>query len=629
MKARWTDRTNGQILPSPRRIHDDLSKPCLPFLRTTRVVRDNPCREIRAAKTIARGPKSREGSGASRFGRWTRPGIAVGLALALVGVAVAVTMSLAGRDGSTNTVAERLAHENRSFVTNDPITRGCGLDKDYLVRIWRGHDPVHSEDITTVPNFPNYSGSFRVAAHSGPWKYVQNVPLVLYGPRRIEARGRLDSFASVTDIFPTIGELTGVEVPQREGRSLTEAIKPNVPGAPKLIVVVVWDAAGRDVLQRWPDRWPNLARMERKGTSYLPATVGSSPSITPATHSNIGTGAFPREHGITAISYRKKNGAVRGSFSKRDPSGLRLTTFGDEIDPVFDNESRVGLVAWKSWHLGMFGHGSEVSGGDRDQLALIGEGGQISGNPKYYSTPKYMTSSRDLARRMREVDASDGTTDGKWLRDPIRGRHDNPSWVYYESDRTLSMLRRQGYGTDAVPDILTTNYKMTDIVQHQFTMGSPETAGVLKAQDRALGSIVDYLNRKVRDYVVIVTADHGFPRPAGATGAWPIQQGELQSDVDTHFGMPKGQLSLIRQTSAVGPFLNRSVMADRGLDEYDIARFLNAYTIRDNWRQPDLPAGYEDRGEEPVFAAAFPGKKLEAIIRCAFGSARPPADAKA
>ncbi|MGH2778098.1 MAG: hypothetical protein ACRDJB_05560, partial [Actinomycetota bacterium] len=47
---------------------------------------------------------------------------------------------------------------NRSFDSNDLMERGCNLPIKYLQRIWRGHDPVHSEDVTTVPLAPNSSG---------------------------------------------------------------------------------------------------------------------------------------------------------------------------------------------------------------------------------------------------------------------------------------------------------------------------------------------------------------------------------------------------------------------------------------------------------------------------------------
>ena len=67
---------------------------------------------------------------------------------------------------------------------------------------------------------------------------------------------------------------------------------------------MVWDAVGRDVLARHPDAWPTLASMIEDGAWYESATVGSSPSQTAQVHATIGTGAFPRTHGLVAHRFR-------------------------------------------------------------------------------------------------------------------------------------------------------------------------------------------------------------------------------------------------------------------------------------------------------------------------------------
>lgn len=515
--------------------------------------------------------------------------------------------------------AQELAGSDRVFNTNDPLKRACGLSEEMLVRLWRGHHPVHSEDITTVPQEPNYSGSFGVTSHSGPWDYVQTIPLVFYGPNHITAETRvLDKAASITDVYPTIASLLGIELPPREGTSLDDMLVE--PGSrPRLIVSIVWDGVGRNVLQRHPDAWPVLARLERGGTSYLHATVGSSPSITPATHSSLGTGAFPSEHAVTAIEFRTRAGEVRGAFAGKDPADLELSTFADEADLALDNEPKVGMLAWKSWHLGMLGHGRQLSGGDSDEMVLINTHGQLTGNEQYFSFPAKLTGLEPrLSFFARKVDAEDGTLDGKIDGREVLGMHDNPAWVYYQTELLIEMLKRGGYGKDDVPDLFFTNFKITDIVSHQFSMDSKEEAAVLEAQDGALGDLLTYLNSNVGDYVVIVTADHGNTPSPERSGAWPILQGQLQEDVDAHFDVPKGR-SLIEKTSAAGPFLDRETMQDLDVSEDDVAGFLNSYTIKDNLNDSMLPEGYEDRGEEHVFSAAFPADDIDEALKCARG----------
>lgn len=536
------------------------------------------------------------------------------IAIALIALVGATPVLLLRRDTPARIVP----------ATNDPIARGCALDRSILTRIWRGHDPLRSEDITAVPVAPNFLGSFRVLSHSGPWDYLQRVPFVLYGPNRVENLGpRADSGVTLADVYPTVGDWTGFDLPARNGEPLRDAVKfQETP--PKLLVFIMWDGVGRNVLERWPGRWPNLERLEAEGTSYTNATVGSSPSITPSTHATLGTGSFPRAHGITGIQFREGKG-IRVAQAKRDPKDVKLTTFADELDLALDNEPKVGLLALRTWHIPMMGHGTQVPGGDKDHLAIIGFNQRIRGNYRFFATPNYVDDFPGLQDHVDELDQADGTRDGRWRTHPITEAHDNPAWVAYQTDVLLEMWEREGYGADDVPDLFFTNYKMTDIVGHQYSMDSPEMADVLEAQDAALGELVEYLDANVGDYAIVVSADHGHtPNPQRSEG-WPISQDELERDLNREFDVAPGK-TIKQAITAVGPFLDPDVLeeTDTSLDE--VARFMNAYTIGDNWPGAKLPDGYEGRADEPVFEAAFPSGRLADVMTCRFGSPTPPGE---
>jgi hypothetical protein len=547
-----------------------------------------------------------------------------GLGTLLIGVLVAGCSLVGGGESSSDSPASRLASNDRTFDTNDPVERGCTLSQEQLLRIWRGHDPAHSEDVTLVPKAPNYSGAFSVTSHSGPWTYVQRVPLVLYGPGFIKpSREPLPGHASIVDVYPTIGELLGVDLPERDGRARSGILEASPAATPRLVLTVMWDGVGRNVLERWPNSWPTLKRLSEQGSSFENAVVGSSPSITPATHSSLGTGAYPRKHGVTAIEYRDDAGVVRSSFAGRNPQDLQLTTYGDEIDLALGNAPLVGMLAWKSWHLGMLGHGSAVSGGDADQLALISGHDSVTGNDDYYTTPSYLDHYKGLDARLVQADRSDGEADGNWLGTDVSEMHDNPGWVMWQTDVLLAMLEREGYGDDDIPDLMFTNFKMTDIVGHQQTMDSEQMGKVLRAQDAALGRIIDYLDENVGDYVVVLSADHGHTPSSERSGAWPLLQGQLAEDIDERFGATNPDKSIVDTTTAVGPFLDQRVMRSRGIAAADVARFLNGYTIRDNWAEKELPEGFEERGDEAVLQAAWASGQFDEVLECAFGG-RPP-----
>jgi hypothetical protein len=443
------------------------------------------------------------------------------------------------------------------------------------------------------------------------------------------ARGDVRRHVNITDVFPTVGELAGVRLPERDGTTLHEALGPGDGDPPKLIVTVVWDGVGNNVLARWPQRWPHLARIMRRGTSYVNASVGSSPSITPATHGSLGTGSYPREHGVTAINMRRDNGEMTSAMADRNPRDLELTTYADEVDRALDNQPEAGMLAWKAWHMPMLGHGAWLEGGDADHLALIGsEEGDISGREPWYSTPSYLPGFPGLAARAEEVDRGDGEADGLWLGHELLELHGDPAWVRYQGDVMHAMLRREAYGDDAVPDLFVTNFKPTDIVGHEYSFESREMADVLESQDEVLGRTLEFLDREVRDYVLVLTADHGHTPPASSTGGWPIVIREVRDDINRHFDVPRGE-SLIETTSPSGLFFDYDAVERLGISTRAAAEFLNGYTIRDNWPRAELPPAFADRGGEHVFSAVFLKSQLPGIMRCAFGAPTPPEDIEA
>lgn len=565
----------------------------------------------------------------------TRAGIALGAIAVVLAAAAAVFVRDTEPVDTTEAAPRNAVLDSRT--RNSAVDRACALDQKVLVRIWRGFDETHSPDITIVPAEPNYWGTFLRVSHTGPWDYLQRIPLVLYGPERIAASGQpLEEHVNITDVYATVGELLNVDLPTRDSDALDDAIRPDASGTPKLAVVVVWDGVGQNMLRRWPSRWPFLAKLQRIGTSYENVTVGSSPSVTPPTHTNMATGAFPRDHKVITIEYRGTDRKIHQIFEGSDPTQLKLTTFGDEIDRSYGNRSKVGMLGWSvagtpaegpgAWttnHLGMLGHGTAIEGGDRDEEALIGDTGNITGNPDFYKLPSYLENFSGLEQHADKLDRADGKADGRWLGHEILGEHDNPAWVDYELDVLTTMIRRSGYGADDVPDVLLTNFKMTDIAGHRYSIDSREVAETLEAQDDALRRLVGFLDQRVGDYVVIVTADHGHTRDPSKTGAWPISPQQLVSDIDDYFNVPEGK-SLVQASEPVGLYIRKRVARALNLGLRDIEGFLNAYRIRHNWPEEDLPDGYEDRGSERVLAAAFTTARLPAVMNCAFGSETPP-----
>ena len=502
----------------------------------------------------------------------------------------------------------------------------CSLPIEQLRRIRRGYVPRRSPDVTVVPREPNFFGSFSNTTHSGPWDYLQSVPLVFYGPGFIKEQGRIDLDREVTvaDLAPTIAELVDAPFPSnRSGRPITEALVPpdQRPGAPALVLTVVWDGGGTNVLQQWPRAWPFLRSLMRKGTS-VDATVGSSPSVTPAIHTTIGSGAFPRQHGIVSIEMRDGAKLVK-SFGESTPNYLEVPSLADIYDLSTGNRAMIGMFAEKNWMLGMVGHGAHLPGGDKDIAVMMAESGsRLHSNETWYSLPAYVNDVPGFEDLLRQVDIEDGEADGLWLdRDTLTDLAEtpkSPAWVLHQTKIVKEVLAREDFGADEVGDLFFVNYKQIDHWGHLFNMLGPEVQGTIRYTDAALKDLVRFMNRRIgrNRWVVAVTADHGQTPLSDGTRAWPIDMRYLQRSMAKHFSVSAAKLFQGERPN--GFWLHGKTMKRAGLTTEDVARFLFGYRLRDNIAgKARVPAMYTDRRKSRLFAAAFPSNELDRIWRCA------------
>lgn len=498
------------------------------------------------------------------------------------------------------------------------LEASCGLDPEILGRILRGYKEGRSPDVLVSPRFPNFFGGFIATGHSGPWDYLQEVPLVFYGPGYIKPVGRYEPKREVTvaDIVPTLAELLGVDFPSAAGKSLSNILVPETKrdGVPKLVLEVVWDGGGTNVLETWPDFWPELGALMDRGAAPQGAVLGSSPSVTPATHTTMGTGVFPDEHGATSITIRV-DGQITDSFKGKDADYVDVPMFADEYDIATGNAAKVGMFAYKSWHLGMMSHGANWPGGDKDMAVFLNPAEEYETNPNLYYSPQGLDQVPGLKKAVREIDLLDGKRDMEWMGHEVlkskRYRRDTPVWVLHQTTILKELIRSEGFGTDDVTDLFFTNYKQPDEAGHNWNMLMPEVAETVEYTDAQLKVLVDFLNEHVgeREWVMIVTADHGQQPDAEATRGWPIFMTELVKDLAEHLGIPETEI----EGTAAGMFILQD-----GISYDDVAEFLIGYRIEDNIPagKEDVPGQYDDRMQEPIFEAAFPAEAADRVEDC-------------
>ena len=506
------------------------------------------------------------------------------------------------------------------------LRAACDLPLPQLARIRRGYFGGRSPDITMVPRKPNFFGTFEVTSHAGPWGYLQRVPLVFYGPGFIKSQGtiRPSRPATLADLAPTLAELLDTPFPEdRGGRPITEALVPESRRSRdlRMVLTVVWDGGGWNVLEKWPGAWPHLKGLIRGGTSISNVTVGSSPSVTPAIHSTIGTGAWPEQHAIVDIWMRNGDKVVE-AFGDMSPRYLKLQTLADLYDRANDNEPKVGMLAEKGWHLGMLGSGAYRPGADRDVAVMWTPDQRLITNRDWYSLPPYLARTPDLSAEIGRVDAADGNLDLSWRGHRVLNDRStlrlSPVWTLYQPRLLKEILSRGRYGSDAVPDLFFTNFKEIDVLGHVWNMLNPEIRDTLRYSDRGLAEITAFLNEHVGKgrWVLAFTADHGQTPDPRATDAWPIAIEALEVDLASHFGMPVSTLFEARRPT--GFWLNRTAMARNGVTDGAISDFVVAYRLKDNVESGGtIPPGYRERARERLFAAAFPTDQIGEIWDCA------------
>lgn len=319
-----------------------------------------------------------------------------------------------------------------STVSDDPVATpelatgslaelACSLPHEWLLRTWRGHRADRGAELQILPIEPNFVGSGL--PHVGPWSYAQDVPMFWYGPDHIAPVGVVNRPVTLAGIAPTQGELLGFPFPTPDGSPMREAIAGN-DSLPKLIVTIVWDAAGDNVLDRWPNDWPYLESLIPQGAWYERASLGSTPTSTAQIHATIGTGTFPDDHGI--VGHRMRVGGQLTTPWRDGPAYLIDPTLADLYDTAMGNEPVVGELGTVAIHLGMLGHGSMWGGGDQDIAALrevVGaetlgaEGFEWNLTPvlqPYYRFPDYLNDVPGFEQDVRIVDAADGMIDGRW-----------------------------------------------------------------------------------------------------------------------------------------------------------------------------------------------------------------------
>lgn len=520
------------------------------------------------------------------------------------------------------------------------------IGSQVMQHVYNGHVPYRSGDIFLVPKPYSFMlGEWDMTTlesatpntsttHANPWAYLTRVPIVMYGPGYVKPGLQSYKHTDIGGLAPTYAHLMDMKGFKAEGKPFTWALDrsghcrvcfvPRSVGktAPDVIVTVVVDGGGWNLLQQHPDSWPNIKWLMGHGTSLMNNTIGSAPSVTGALHPTFGSGDYPRVTGIPGNQLREPGNPepVDAWLSKDDPRYLRAQTLSDEWDRHTHNRSINAAVAFEGWHLGMIGHGACIKGGDKDIAVTWDE--ESNGwftDRKCFRMPGYLAhdSVKPLNRYMSELDVRDGIVDGTWfghtlpeLKQPTV-MPGTPAFVRYTGDAVSKVLNAEAWGKDDTTDLLWVELKATDFAGHAWNMLRPELADVLAETDTQIGRIRKWLDAHIGTgrYVLSVSADHGQQPLPDLYGGWRINNIELARDIRSRFG------DVVQKITPVDIYLNLKALKEQDVSAGDISRFLGSYTMRENIPEglPGADNAPADRLDETLFAGAFSGGYIDSL----------------
>jgi predicted AlkP superfamily pyrophosphatase or phosphodiesterase len=513
--------------------------------------------------------------------------------------------------------------------TLEAMARDLGVENLELVR--RQFHPDRSGDLQLVLapyNSSNYANESRSlvkddprSSHASVWMYLERVPLFVYAPGIVQPFDSTDR-VTLADLAPTTAHLMGFDgFRAPEGRVLPGIERPATP--PKVVVTFVIDGGGWNVLTHWDGSddettsWPEMKRLMRKSGVYRNAIVGTFPAVTACAHATIGTGAYPRTHGITGHNVRYNGKPVKawGEPGHADPSFLMVPTLAEAWNEATDDGAWVGELGYQIWHLGMLGRGGRRPLGDKPVAVLWDEdggGGWIPQNPDIYRMPNAWPQ----IDRLDSLTAAytDPGVDDEYTLKGKKAMCCTPPIIEYQGDLIASTFDSEPIGDGPNTSLLYINFKAPDYAGHVYNYLSLRQRFALQAVDREIARVARILEQRFApgEFALIVTADHGQCPTVNLAGGVRLDPIQIQEDIVREFG--DSLFSVVQSVVPSEIYLSSTALTDAGITDADIAAWLRDYRYGENIG-PYVPpeAISTDRLDQRIFAAVLPASFLEQI----------------
>jgi len=325
---------------------------------------------------------------------------------------------------------------------------------------------------------------------------------------------------------------------------------------PRLIVLVAIDQFREEYLLRFEPFFGDggFRRLLAHGAVFTNCQYEQAPTVTAPGHATIATGTTPAVHGIinnewydretgqvvTSVSDPSRHPVGASSGRASSPHRLLGTTLADELRLSTNFRSKVIALSYKD-------RSAILLGGKLANLALWFD--ETSGS--FITSDYYASALPEWVMRFNAARPADQYVGARWEKafpeaayalaasddrpeetplpgggrtfpHHITGGLAQPGPAFYTAftftpfaNEVLVELAKRAIegeqlGRDEFPDLLPTSFPTNDLVGHYFGPDSQEVVDLTLRTDRALASLLAYLDSRLgSDYVLALTADHG------------------------------------------------------------------------------------------------------------------------
>ena len=421
------------------------------------------------------------------------------------------------------------------------------------------------------------------------------------------------------------------------------------PTKPRLVVLLVVDGLPQRQITGYRDQLApdGLARFLDRGAWFADAHYGHAFTVTAAGHATMLSGAYPHKSGIIGNDWRDPatghtvycTGDVTATYighktnplDGTSPKNLLVETVGDVLRRTSPQSKVIGisgkdrgaiLPAGKTgtayMYMGSTGQFASSTYYMQEHPAWVTAFNAAKPADRYFKTEwKPLLPEAAYARSLPDNQPWFGPRGGKLPMMMGVAADDAPGPNYYGAllrspfadalslEFARAAIAGEGLGRDEATDILSVSLSGHDYVNHAYSAESRLSHDHLLQLDRLFQAFFRDLDASVGpdNYLVVLTADHGFMPAPEASQAQGLNAGRLSGSqtlakvnaaLEQRFGTPK----LAQHFSASALVLDKALIAHKGLSFEAVAN-----------------AARDALAAEPAIAAAYTRAELQAKSR--------------